>query len=100
MRDPKKQKASIELRKLWGDMEDAMALPPGQPRSLTCDAVETRIKELTPLAGATHWATVPIRLLELGVYQRIHAELGVAAHIDMDTMLACRSIFRGPGGRL
>lgn len=81
-----------ELVKLWSDLESAraFAIPPGT-WSMQCEDLEGRIKELTQLVGAMPWEEMPITLLEDGVYQRIHADLGIDATVDMDRVAEVRA---------
>jgi hypothetical protein len=81
-----------ELAYLWTDLEEArcFALAPGT-WSIQCDYLEARIKRLTKLVGPTPWEEIQISLLELGIYQRIHADLGVAAPVDMERVAQTRA---------
>lgn len=80
-----------ELMLLWGDLDTARqsAIRPGT-WSIRCESIEDRIKQLTPLVGPTPWEQIQIPLLELGIYQRIHAELGVEAPVDMEGVAETR----------
>lgn len=82
--------AREELNDLWHDlMRDIREAINGQ-WSMACDGTVHRIKRLTPLVGPTPWDTVPIPLLESGLYQRIHAELGIDAPVDMERVAKTR----------
>jgi hypothetical protein len=50
-----------------------------------------RIKALTSLVGPTPWAEVQVGLLEDGVYQRVHRELGIEVAVDMDAVAEHRA---------
>lgn len=78
-----KQAVREELADLWGDLHRAQSYSINGRWSIACDNLEERIKNLTPLVGATPWDEIQIRLLENGVYQRIHADLGIAVQPDM-----------------
>lgn len=80
-----------ELALLWDDLDRARrdAIRPGT-WSIGCENSEYRIKRLTPLVGATPWEQIQIPLLELGIYQRIHAELGIHVPVDMDRVAEVR----------
>jgi hypothetical protein len=81
-----------ELRILWCDLEAARcsAIRPGT-WSIQCLNLEDRIKTFTKLVGPTPWEEIQISLLELGIYQRIHADLGVAAPVDMERVAQTRA---------
>ncbi|MFE9735443.1 hypothetical protein ACFYO9_33870 [Streptomyces sp. NPDC005863] len=69
--------AREELARLWSDLETARQHALNGQWSVACDDIEERIKALTPLIGPTPWGDIQIPLLELGIYQRIHADLGI-----------------------
>jgi len=71
-----------ELSCLWSDLQTARRSAYRDGWSVQCDWVEGRIKAITPLVGPTSWKQINIELIEDGVYQRIHAELGVDAPYD------------------
>lgn len=66
-----------ELACLWYDLHDARMYAYSGQWSMKCGSLVERIKALTPLVGPTPWEEIQIPLLEAGVYQRIHAELGI-----------------------
>lgn len=72
-----------ELSCTWGDLEQAQRRAANDRWSIECTNLEDRIKRLTPLVGPTPWEDVGVRLLENGVYQRIHAEMDIAVEPDM-----------------
>lgn len=73
-----------ELAHLWDDMSIARRYALNGQWSMQCENVADRIKTITRLVGPTPWGEVPMDVLELGLYQRIHAELGIAAPVDME----------------
>lgn len=75
--------AREELYSLWCDLDAARRRAYHDQWSMDCDSLVERIKALTPLVGHTPWEEVQIPLLEDGIYQRVHAELGVDAPVDM-----------------
>ncbi|MET8378019.1 hypothetical protein [Streptomyces microflavus] len=75
--------AREELVCLWHDLDEARRRAVRNRWSVACDDLVDRIKALTPLVGPTSWEEVQIRLLEDEVYQRVHAELGIEAPVDM-----------------
>ncbi|MGW7350920.1 hypothetical protein [Streptomyces sp. NPDC054784] len=75
--------AREELVCLWGDLDEARRRALNGVWSMGCDGLVERIKRLTVLVGPTPWDEIQLPLLEDGVYQRLHAELGVEAPVDM-----------------
>jgi hypothetical protein len=71
-----------ELSYLWTDLQAARRAAINGSWSMHCEWIEGRIKTLTPLVGPTPWTDLDIELIEDGVYQRIHAEIGVDAPYD------------------
>lgn len=86
--------ARTELAYLWGDLNDARMYATNGQWSMKCDSLVERIKHLTPLVGPTPWDEIQIPLLELGIYQRVHAELGIdvpEVHPDMERVAKLRA---------
>ena len=81
-----------ELVSLWADLDTAIRHAVDGQWSMQCDWVTDRIKQLTQLVGPTPWEQVQISLLEGGIYQRIHAELGVCGEVDMARVAEIRAI--------
>lgn len=75
--------ARWELELLWGDLHDARRYAVNGEWSIRCDTLVERIQMFTRLVGPTPWENIQIPLLEDGTYQRIHAEIDVAAEVDM-----------------
>lgn len=73
---------SEELSCLWTDLQTARRSAYKGNWSMHCDWIEERIKAITPLVGPTPWEQLDIILIEDGVYQRIHEEIGVPAPYD------------------
>lgn len=73
-----------ELSYLWTDLQTARRDAINGQWSMHCDWLVERIKTITPLVGPTPWTELDIQLIEDGVYQRIHAEIGVDAPYDED----------------
>jgi hypothetical protein len=71
-----------ELAYLWTDLQSARRSALKDKWSVGCDWFEERIKAITPLVGPTPWDKLDIELIEDGVYQRIHRELGIEAPYD------------------
>jgi hypothetical protein len=71
-----------ELSCLWTDLHTARRSAYRNSWSMHCDWIAERIKTITPLVGPTPWTKLDIELIEDGVYQRIHAEIGVDAPYD------------------
>jgi hypothetical protein len=83
--------AGRELGFLWDDLDAARNHAMNGDWSTECDDVAERIKMFTRLIGVTPWEKVPMTLLENGVYQRIHAEMGVDAEVDMEQVARIRA---------
>jgi hypothetical protein len=75
-----------ELACLWNDLDDARLGAINGRWSMRCDELADRIKDLTELVGPTPWGEVPITLLELGHYQRIHQEIGMDGLVDAEQL--------------
>ncbi|OON71771.1 hypothetical protein [Streptomyces tsukubensis] len=88
--DPLREAAREELAHLWRDLDDARHGATNGYWSMRCDWVVARIKRLTPLVGPTPWPCIQTPLLEQGIYQRVHAELGIPAPVDMDDVARVR----------
>ena len=86
-----KEVARGELACLWSDLEEARRRAYSNAWSMGCDSLVERIKALTPLVGPTPWDEVQIPLLEDGVYQRVHAELGIEVTVDMAKVAETRA---------
>ena len=80
-----------ELVYLWGDLDEARRDAHEGQWSMGCDSLVERIKALTSLVGATPWEQVQIPLVEDGVYQRVHRELGIEVAVDMDAVAEHRA---------
>jgi hypothetical protein len=86
--------AREELACLWGDLEIARQYAINGTWSVNCDNITQRIKDLTAVIGPTPWDEIQIPLLELGIYQRTHAELDIDApevQPDMDRVAKVRA---------
>lgn len=79
-----------ELSCLWGDLYEARNAAVNGEWSVKCDHLIGRIRELTLLVGPTPWSEIEASLLESGVYQRFHAELGICVSPDMDDVKRAR----------
>jgi len=80
-----------ELADLWSDLHTARRAAINGVWSMQCDRLVWRIKSLTPLVGATPWEEIQIPLLEDGLYQRIHSELGIPVTVDMKRVAKVRA---------
>ncbi|MFJ2769059.1 hypothetical protein [Streptomyces sp. NPDC087300] len=80
-----------ELDNLWNDLDAARDDALRGHWSMRCDFLTDRIKKLTALVGPPPWRNVELSLLEDGVYQRVHAELGVQAPVDMEAVAQSRA---------
>ena len=75
--------ARQELVCLWDDLQEARSSALNGEWSMQCDQLVWRIEALTKLLGPTPWDAIPMPLLEDGIYQRIHADMGVNVDVDM-----------------
>lgn len=91
--------AREELGLLWGDLNGARQSAVNGEWSMKCDHLVERIKALTPLVGPTPWEEISIELLEMGIYQRVHSELGIEVAPDMDRVAGVRSRIDVRGGK-
>lgn len=71
-----------ELSCLWTDLQTARRDAYRNAWSMHCEWIEGRIKAITPLVGPTPWEQLDTQLIEDGIYQRIHGEIGVDAPYD------------------
>lgn len=87
-----------ELSCLWTDLQTARRGAYKGGWSMHCDWLVTRIKAITPLVGPTPWTELDIQLIEDGVYQRVHAEIGVDAPYDEDGVRKHRARLNASAG--
>ena len=81
-----------ELANLWADLDNAHRNALNGQWSIGCEDIAGRIEKLSRLVGPTPWQEVQIRLLENGVYQRLHAEWGIETPpVDMATLAEVRA---------
>ncbi|MEV0444355.1 hypothetical protein AB0I84_03395 [Streptomyces spectabilis] len=80
-----------ELDSLWCDLATARDEALHGQWSIRCYSLTDRIKRLTKLAGPTPWRSVELSPLEDGISQRVHAELGVEAPVDMEAVVQSRA---------
>lgn len=92
--------ARWELLCLWSDLNDARHSAIADSWSMRCDGLVDRIKMLTEHVGPTPWEEINIGLLEAGIYQRVHAEMGVAVDVDMASVAETRASIEARMGRL
>jgi hypothetical protein len=83
--------ARWELLLLWSDLNDARRSAIRDSWSMKCDHLVDRIKLFTQQVGPISWEEIDIDLLEDGVYQRIHAEIGVSVDVDMARVAGTRA---------
>lgn len=89
-----------ELAALWSDLNIAQRNAINGQWSIQCGHLEHRIKQLTPLVEPTPWEEIQIPLLENGVYQRIHADMGITVDVDMDRVAGVRASINARASRL
>ena len=83
--------ARWELLLLWNDLHSAYRAAANGSWSIRCDGLADRIKMFTEQVGPTPWEEIQIDLLEAGIYQRVHAEIGVAVEVDMARVAQTRA---------
>lgn len=88
-----------ELQCLWGDLSEAIRRAFRCTWSIEALNVKERIQTLTKLVGPTSWESVQIDLLESGIYQQVHAEIGIEIHPDMDQVADLRRYIDARGSR-
>jgi len=76
--------ARMELEWLWADLYKATRRAANGEWSIECNYLRYRIGLLTPFVGPTPYGKIQIPLLESGVYQRIHKEMGMVAEVDTE----------------
>lgn len=81
-----------ELEHLWDDLAEdyrmSRANPPEQ--SMGCLGRIDRIQTITKLVGPCPPESVPMPFLLAGVYEKVHAEIGIEATISEDTLRSAR----------
>jgi hypothetical protein len=83
--------ARWELVLLWEDLDRARRSAIRDAWSIACDGLVERITMFTRLVGPTPWEKIQIPLLEDGVYQEIHAKMGVQVDVDMERVAVTRA---------
>lgn len=89
-RDDLAEACRNELKNLWTDLRKAVDSAINCTWSIEALHIKGRIQKLTRLVGPTPWEAIPIPLLEQGIYQKVHAEIGVAAEVDMEGVARTR----------
>jgi hypothetical protein len=80
-----------ELEALWTDLRKAIDSAINCTWSIEALHIKGRIQKLTRLVGPTPWEAIPIPLLEQGIYQKVHEEIGVTAEVDMEGVARTRA---------
>jgi copper chaperone CopZ len=83
--------ARWELLLLWSDLNDARRAAIRGSWSMNCDHLVDRIKKFTQQVGPISWEEINIDLLEDGVYQRVHGEIGITVEVDMAKVAETRA---------
>lgn len=83
--------AREELVHLWYDLCMAQRNAIRTDWSIQCEGLADRIEALTRFVGPAPWERIQIPLLENGVYQRLHAEWGIGAPVDMQRVAQTRA---------
>lgn len=87
--------AQWELQCLWSDLSEAIRRAIRCTWSIQALGLKDRIQALTRLVGPAGWESIPIDLLESGVYQQVHQEIGVHVEPDMDRVAEVRRSIDG-----
>lgn len=81
-----------ELEHLWDDLAEdyrmSRANPPEQ--SMGCLGRIERIQAITRLVGPCSPGNVPMPFLLTGMYEKVHAEIGITATVPEETLRAAR----------
>lgn len=81
-----------ELEHLWDDLAEdyrmSRANPPEQ--SIGCLGRIERIQTITKLVGPCSPGAIPMTFLLTGVYEKVHAEIGITAIVPEETLQAAR----------
>lgn len=84
-----------ELDNLWCDLYYAINRAMNCTWSIEANHLKARIQRLTKLVGPTPWEKIQLSLLERGIYQQVHAEIGVDAPVDMERVARTREYIDG-----
>jgi hypothetical protein len=81
-----------ELEHLWDDLAEdyrmSRANPPEQ--SMGCLGRIERIQKITKLVGPCLPEAIPMPFLLDGVYEKVHAEIGITATVPEEMLQRCR----------
>jgi hypothetical protein len=90
--DMLKQALRTELMYLWDDLSkayaDSRATPP--ERSMGCENVINRIHAITKLVGPLPAREISMPFLLTGMYEKVHAQIGIEATVPEETLRASR----------
>lgn len=78
-------------RQELGYLHEACRSPVQDQWSIQCDHIKERIKALTPLVGPTPRNEIQMPLLKDGIYQQIHATLGIEVTVDIEQVSQVRA---------
>ncbi|MGI5401414.1 hypothetical protein ACQEVG_18620 [Streptomyces sp. CA-135486] len=78
-----------ELDLLWRDLD--LTQNDAINRSMRCDFLVESIKKLTQLVGPIPREDLPPSLVESGLNQRLHAETGIAAPVNVEQVATERA---------
>lgn len=89
-----------ELDSLWDDLAKARDTAIRGKWSMQCDSLVERIKKLTALVSPTPWRSVDLELVEDGIFQRVHSELGVHTPVDTEAVARARAMINEERDRM
>lgn len=81
-----------ELVNLWTDLADACRVSRADPpeKSMQCEGLIGRIQRITRLVGPLPAEEVEMPFLLTGMYEKVHAEIGITATVPEETLQAAR----------
>lgn len=100
--DELKQALRTELEHMWDDLAEdyrmSRATPPEQ--SMGCESRIERIQTITRLVGPCPPGAIPMAFLLTGLYEKVHAQIGITATIPEDTLRSARKYVAEQKARL
>jgi hypothetical protein len=87
-----RQALRAELELLWDDLADDYRMSRGTPpeESIGCLSRIERIQAITRLVGPCPPGAIPMTFLLTGLYEKVHAQIGITATVPEDTLRSAR----------
>lgn len=81
-----------ELEHLWSDLAESYRMSHAKPpeRSIGCENRVERIRTITKLVGPLPPEKIQMPFLLTGMYEKVHAQIGITATVPEDTLQASR----------